>query len=42
MSKLTATVEIGHVSDAKLLEQYALMLRETRALASAVPLHRLL
>lgn len=42
MSKLIATIEIGHPSDVQLLEQYALVLREMRALAGEVPLERLL
>ena len=42
MSPLTATVEIGHPSDVALLERYALMLRETRALAEGTPMDELI
>ena len=42
MSQLTATVEIGHPSEVALLERYALMLREVRALAEATSMDQLI
>jgi len=42
MAPLTTTVEISCAEDAALVERYALMLRETRALAATAPLAELI
>lgn len=42
MNPMTATVEITCPEDAALIERYALMLRESRALAATTPLAELI
>ena len=42
MSQLTATVEISHPSDVALIERYAMMLGEMRALAEGTSMDKLI